>query len=89
LWREGAFEGHVVPFIRLSGKWLAEAGFQIGDSVTVEVNGGNLVIRREWNLPEEREVTHEVPKVQARSHEGAGLVREGPVQLRLHLSGPR
>jgi len=26
-----------VPFIRLSGKWLAEAGFQVGDSIQVSV----------------------------------------------------
>jgi hypothetical protein len=26
-----------VPFIRLSGKWLADAGFRVGDSIRVSV----------------------------------------------------
>lgn len=33
-----------VPFIRLSGKWLAEAGFRVGDSIRVSVTTGRLFI---------------------------------------------
>ncbi len=32
------------PLLRLSGHWLAEAGFQEGDKVQVEVSKGQLVI---------------------------------------------
>ena len=33
------------PLLRLSGHWLAEAGFEIGDKVKVEVSKGQLVIK--------------------------------------------
>jgi hypothetical protein len=33
-----------VPFLRLAGRWLAQAGFQIGSSVCVKVDSGRLVI---------------------------------------------
>jgi hypothetical protein len=33
-----------VPVLRLSGKWLAEAGFKIGSNVQVTVSSGRLVI---------------------------------------------
>jgi Toxin SymE, type I toxin-antitoxin system len=33
-----------VPFVRLAGRWFAEAGFQIGDLVSVKVDSGRLVI---------------------------------------------
>ena len=32
------------PLLRLSGNWLAEAGFEVGDKVKVEVSKGQLVI---------------------------------------------
>ena len=32
------------PLLRLSGNWLAEAGFEVGDKVQVEVSEGRLVI---------------------------------------------
>ncbi|WP_408273947.1 SymE family type I addiction module toxin [Paraburkholderia nemoris] len=32
------------PWIRLSGRWLEEAGFQIGGRIRVEVGRGKLVI---------------------------------------------
>lgn len=34
------------PMLRLSGRWLAEAGFQVGDLVHVAVTRGRLVITR-------------------------------------------
>lgn len=37
----GPFE---VPYLRLSGRWLEEAGFTIGSSVAVHVEGGRLVL---------------------------------------------
>ena len=36
----------MVPFIRLSGKWLQEAGFESGDSIRVDVEYGRLVISK-------------------------------------------
>jgi len=35
-----------VPFIRMRGRWLAEAGFGVGDRLAVEVAEGELVVRR-------------------------------------------
>ncbi|MFC6308254.1 SymE family type I addiction module toxin [Paraburkholderia dipogonis] len=32
------------PWIRLSGRWLAKAGFNISDRIQVEVQRGRLVI---------------------------------------------
>lgn len=34
----------VVPFIRLAGKWLHDAGFRSGDSIAVEVTAGRMWI---------------------------------------------
>ena len=31
-----------VPFIRLAGQWLAAAGFNEGDSLTVQVTSGEI-----------------------------------------------
>ena len=33
-----------VPFIRLSGKWLAEAGFRVGDAIRVSVMKDHIVL---------------------------------------------
>lgn len=33
-----------VPFLRLQGRWLDEAGFTIGANVRVEVAAGRLVV---------------------------------------------
>lgn len=33
-----------MPFLRLRGRWLDEAGFAIGASVRVEVSAGRLVV---------------------------------------------
>ena len=38
--------GVEVPFLPLRGRWLQEAGFEIGRSVTIEVHDGRLVIER-------------------------------------------
>lgn len=35
-----------VPFINITGIWLAQAGFNIGDKVIVEVSNKKLVIKR-------------------------------------------
>ena len=35
------------PLLQLSGAWLAEAGFEMGDKVKVEVSKGQLVIKLE------------------------------------------
>lgn len=34
-----------VPHIRISGKWLRAAGFDIGQEVTVECEVGRLIVR--------------------------------------------
>jgi len=41
----GADSGKVLPLIRLSGNWLQETGFPIGQRYSVEVRDGELVIR--------------------------------------------
>lgn len=33
-----------MPFLRLQGRWLDEAGFTIGANVRVEVSAGRLVV---------------------------------------------
>ena len=33
-----------VPYLRLRGEWLRDAGFDIGRNVKVEVSGGRLMI---------------------------------------------
>ncbi len=33
-----------IPQIRLQGKWLQELGFEIGEAVNVECEGGKLII---------------------------------------------
>jgi toxic protein SymE len=38
--------GVEVPFLPLRGRWLQEAGFEIGRSVKVEVSEGRLTIER-------------------------------------------
>jgi len=43
--RRGAEPGKVLPMVRLSGKWLREAGFPVGRRFSVEVEDGELVIR--------------------------------------------
>lgn len=37
--------GIYVPYIRMSGKWLKEAGFSIGQDFTVECEGDKIVLR--------------------------------------------
>jgi len=34
-----------VPYIRISGKWLNEAGFDIGQKFTVQHDGGRLILK--------------------------------------------
>ena len=43
-----------MPFLRLQGRWLNEAGFAIGASVRVEVAAGRLVLEVIGTEPEER-----------------------------------
>lgn len=37
-------EWHEVPWLNVSGKWLAEAGFSVGDPIRIAVSEGRLVI---------------------------------------------
>lgn len=41
----GRERGKVLPMIRLSGRWLRESGFPVGQRYSVEVEDGELVIR--------------------------------------------
>ncbi len=34
-----------IPMLRLTGKWLAEAGFNRGQQIEIEVKAGELAIR--------------------------------------------
>ena len=36
--------GRVTPVIRLQGKWVKDAGFDIGDGIKVEVKKDKIVI---------------------------------------------
>lgn len=38
-----------IPVLRLSGKWLKEAGFLAGDIIEVDVQDGCLTIRKTYN----------------------------------------
>jgi len=37
--------GVTVPYIRISGKWLNDAGFDIGQKFTVHRDGGRLILK--------------------------------------------
>lgn len=37
------------PFLRLAGYWLNDAGFKVGDKVTVIVENNKLTIRKKEN----------------------------------------
>jgi hypothetical protein len=38
--------GTMVPFIRLRGRWLENAGFEIGDDVQIEVHDNQLILTK-------------------------------------------
>lgn len=42
--RPGYLPTEPMPFLRLQGRWLDEAGFAIGANVRVEVAAGRLVL---------------------------------------------
>jgi len=42
-------QGCFVPYIRLRGKWLEEAGFGIGDQVKITVTENGLLISPDKN----------------------------------------
>jgi hypothetical protein len=45
--RQNRFSDVKVPMLRLSGNWLTDAGFKVGEYVHVQViPGGNLVIKK-------------------------------------------
>lgn len=41
---QGGYQYQAVPAIRLSGKWLNAAGFNIGDFISVKCEEGRLII---------------------------------------------
>ena len=38
---------YVRPWIRLSGRWLADAGFAEGDQIVVRASAGRLIIEKQ------------------------------------------
>jgi hypothetical protein len=44
-------QGKVLPMMRLSGQWLEQTGFPIGQRFSVDVEDGALVIRALWGPP--------------------------------------
>ncbi len=36
-----------MPYLRLRGRWMEQAGFRIGDRVQVEVQSGRLIVTTE------------------------------------------
>jgi len=47
LFRPLRWSSQLVPFLRCSGKWLADAGFTPGTRVIVRVENGSLIITPE------------------------------------------
>src|SRR5258708_3876195 len=47
-------DAEVVPSLRLSGRWLEEYGFGVGVRVTVEAEGGRLILKSEGCFEERR-----------------------------------
>jgi hypothetical protein len=45
-WEREVREAEPVPYLRMQGRWLAEAGFGIGQKIAVDVRDGELVVRR-------------------------------------------
>ena len=45
-WQGEQVVGRAVPKLRLSGRWLAEHGFEVGDDLQVSVGQGVLLISR-------------------------------------------
>ena len=45
------------PWIRLTGKWLADAGFHAGDTVVVTVHDGRLIVEK--TPIQSEDLTHE------------------------------
>lgn len=57
---DGPQGGVEVPFLRLSGRWLEEAGFHIGQRIEVEVGDGELRIIA-WDTPHIGRLTPDFP----------------------------
>lgn len=55
--KRGAFTvySHMVSELRLAGRWLEDAGFKIGEPVTVEILNGSLVVTKWKPTPIERQ----------------------------------
>ena len=49
--QRGGYNDIEVPFIRLRGRWLERAGFEIGDDLQVEVQDQRLVITKRAENP--------------------------------------
>jgi hypothetical protein len=47
----GAGLPYRVPFIRLSGQWIVEAGFGEGDMIEVKVSAGSILLSRREGAP--------------------------------------
>jgi len=45
-WERKVREAEPMPYLRMQGRWLAEAGFGIGQTIAVDVREGELVLRR-------------------------------------------
>ena len=47
LYRPRRWESQSVPYVRLSGKWLARAGLTPGQRLTVRLEHGSLILTPE------------------------------------------
>lgn len=85
LWREGRYRDARVPQVRLNGKWLREAGFDIGDKVhIIPDEPSRLVVITSREYPEEVSHDYAMPKLQM--PHGDGLRSSGNQQVhQLHL----
>jgi hypothetical protein len=66
-----------VPFIRLAGRWLVEAGFSEGDQVQVSVARGEIRLRRQDKSRGSEESRRPDDTMSRRAHEESGRARGG------------
>jgi len=50
--RKGAYRERLYPFIRLRGKWIADAGISIGETLDVSVTSEGILIKKIGGLHE-------------------------------------
>lgn len=55
------------PMIRIKGRWLRDAGFEIGDRIAVQISEGKLIVTK---IPEGGGTTHGGSKTTKQPRQG-------------------